>query len=83
MGCGIITLMSTVTISKTQYEALQRRAVAYDRVVAAAREDIFSPPPTRDVKEVMRDFRATKRYSALFLKSLEKGLLRSSYFKTH
>ena len=76
-------IMSTVTINKTQYEALRRRAVAYERVVAVAREDIFSPPPTRDVKKVMRDFRATKRYSETFLKSLEKGISRSSYFKSH
>ena len=74
--------MSTVTISKTQYEALRRRAVAYERVVAAAREDIFSPPPIRDAKKVIREFRATKRYSEAFLKSFEKGLSRSSYFKS-
>lgn len=74
--------MSTVTISKTQYEALRRRAVAYERVVAATREDIFSPPPTRNVKKVIREFRATKLYSAPFLKSLEKGLFRSSHFKS-
>ncbi len=73
--------MSTVTISKTKYEILRRRAVAYDRIITVAREDIFSPPPTKNIKEVMRDFRATKKYSPAFLKSLEKGLSRSSYFK--
>ena len=73
--------MSTVTISKTQYEALRRRATAYERILVVAREDIFSPPPTRDIKEVMREFRGAKRYSAAFLKSLEKGFHRSSYFK--
>lgn len=73
--------MSTVTISKTKYETLKRRAVAYDRIITAARDDIFSPPPTNNIKEIMRDFRATKKYSAAFLKSLEKGLRQSSYFK--
>lgn len=73
--------MSTVTISKTQYEALKRRAVAYERVIAAANEDIFSPPTIRAVKKVMQEFRNTKRYPAAFLKSLEKGLSRSTYFK--
>jgi len=77
----MIAPMSTITISKTQYEVLRRRAVAYERVVAAAREDIFSSPPTRDAKKVIRKFRATRRYSEAFLKSLEKGLSRSSYFK--
>jgi hypothetical protein len=74
--------MSTVTISKTQYEALKRRATAYDRLITAARKDVFSPPPTRDRKEVMREFRATKKYSTAFLESLDKGLARSSYFKS-
>lgn len=74
--------MSTITISKTRYEALKRRAAAYDRILTVAREDMFSPPPTRDRKEVMREFRATKKYSEAFLKSLEKGLSRSSYFKS-
>jgi len=73
--------MSTVTISKTRYDILKRRAAAYDKIIATAREDVFSPPPTRDRKEVMREFRATKKYSAAFLKSLEKGLSHSSYFK--
>ena len=74
--------MSTVTISKIQYEALKRRATAYDHIITAARKDVFSPPPTRNRKEVMREFRATKKYSAAFLKSLDKGLTRSSYFKS-
>ena len=74
--------MGTVTISKTKYETLKRRAEAYERIVSAAREDMFSPPPTRNISEIMRDFRATKKYSTAFLKSLKKGLLRSSYFKT-
>ena len=73
--------MTTVTISRTQYEVLKRRAVAYERVIAAASEDIFSTPPTRAVKKVMQEFKDTKRYSTAFLNSLEKGLSRSTYFK--
>jgi len=74
--------MSMVTISKTQYEALKRRASAYDRLIIAAKKDVFGPPPTRERKEVMREFRATKKYSPAFLKSLDKGLSRSNYFKS-
>lgn len=74
--------MSTITISKTQYEALKSRANAYERIAAAASKDLFSPPPTRDAKKIIREFRATKRYSETFLKSLEKGLSRSLYFKS-
>ena len=74
--------MSTITISKMKYEALRRRASAYDKLIAVARDEVFSSPPTRDVNEIMRDFRATKKYSPAFLKSLKMGLLRSPYFKT-
>ena len=73
--------MSTVTITKTQYEALRRQASAYQRIVFAASSDLFGPPPTRDVRMVIADFRNTKLYSKEFLKSLEKGLRRSSYFQ--
>jgi len=72
--------MSTVTISKTQYEALKQRAEAYERIVSATSDELFSPPPTRDAKKVISDMRKTKRYSEAFLKSLEKGLSRTNYF---
>lgn len=72
--------MSTVTITKTQYEALKRRAEAYERIVSATSEELFSPPPTRDVKKVIFAMRKTKRYSEAFLKSLEGGLSQTRHF---
>ena len=72
--------MSTVTITKTQYEALKARAEAYERIICATSEELFSPPPTRDVKKVVGAMRETKQYSDAFLKSLEKGLSRSKHF---
>lgn len=38
-------------------------------------------PPNQSVKEVMTDFRKTKKYSKAFLKDLESGLKSSSYFR--
>lgn len=72
--------MSTVTITKTQYETLKRRAEAYERIVSAAEADVFSPPPIRDAKKVVAAMRKTGRYSAAFLKSLESGLARTRHF---
>jgi bifunctional DNA-binding transcriptional regulator/antitoxin component of YhaV-PrlF toxin-antitoxin module len=39
-----------------------------------------SLPPTRDKQKVMLEFRKAGKYSEQFLKSLEKGLSRSSHF---
>ena len=38
-------------------------------------------PKGQSVREMMADFRATKKYSPAFLKSLEAGLKRRPYFK--
>jgi len=72
--------MSTVTISKIQYEALKQQADAYKRIVSATENELFSPPPTRDRRQVLRALTQTKRYSPAFLKSVEKGLARSRFF---
>ncbi len=77
----ILAGMNTVTITKTQYEALKKQATAYQRIVSAAHSDLFGPPPTHDVRKVIADFRKTKRYSKEFLNSLGKGLSRSSHFR--
>lgn len=38
-------------------------------------------PRNQSVKEILADFRKTKKYSKAFLKDLEIGLKRSDYFK--
>ena len=73
--------MSTVTITKSQYEGLKRQAEAYRQIVSVAGTDLFAPPPTRDAKKVISAMRQTKRYSKEFLDSVAKGLARSSYFR--
>ncbi|MCL0086138.1 hypothetical protein M1N52_02585 [Thermodesulfovibrionales bacterium] len=43
--------------------------------------DIFSLPPTNDIKEVIKAFKKTGLYNQKFIGSLEKGLKISPYFK--
>lgn len=73
--------MSSITISKREYEKLLEKKMRYDYLRSILEEDFFSPPKTRDSKIILKAFKETKRYSSNFLKSLERGLKRSSYFK--
>ena len=77
----IIHNMNTVTIPKKEYHNLLDARLRYQYLRKILAEDIFSPPPTKKRTEVMRAFGATKKYTPRFLKSLEKGLKRSSYFQ--
>ena len=73
--------MNTVTISKREYNNLVEKKFKYEHLKDIIRKDVFSSVPTRDAKEVVREFAKTKLYNKDFLKSLEKGLKRSNYFK--
>lgn len=73
--------MAIVTISKKEYQRLLNRALRYEYLQQILKEDIFAPPPTGNIKEIIREFRATKKYNQKFLEGLTKGLKRSSYFK--
>jgi len=72
--------MSTITISKTEYIFLKERADAYERVLSVAQNALYPPPPTKSRSEVLKGFRASKKYNTAFLKSLKKGLGDSEYF---
>lgn len=76
-------MANTIIISKKEYQKLLEKALRYEylRQILKEKEDIFAPPPTRKIKEIIKSFREAKLYSSQFLKSLEKGLKRSSYFK--
>ena len=76
-------MANTITISKKEYQKVLERALRYEYLwqILKEKEDIFVPPPIRNIKEVIKSFRETKLYSPEFLRSLEKGLKRSSYFK--
>lgn len=75
-----MTNMSTIVLKKTEYEALKTRANAYDRLVFAMREDIFSPPPTRSRAKILSELKKTGLYNKAFLASVSRGLNRSSRF---
>lgn len=72
--------MSTVTIPKRTYEDLMNKALRYEYLREVMENDLFSPPPTRNRKEILEAFKTTKKYTPAFLKDLERGLKRSSYF---
>lgn len=72
--------MNSATITATQYKALKERANAYERIVSAARRELFAPPPVRSGWETISAFRKTGKYNEAFLKSLERGLRESTSF---
>ena len=73
--------MTTVTISKKEYHNLLDAKLRYEYARRVLEDDVFSPPPTKKAAAVLKAFRATKKYNRIFLKRLEKGLERSSYFR--
>ena len=74
--------MATITIPKIEYETLKKKATLYEHIRKMMERDIFAPPPTKNIKEVVDSFAKTKRYNKAFLESFKKGLERSSYFSS-
>ncbi len=72
--------MSTITISKKEYEKLVDNATRYEYLRQALKSDIFSKPPVNSRRKILTAFEDTKKYNDAFLNSLSKGLKRSSYF---
>jgi hypothetical protein len=69
--------MSTVVISKIEYQNLKKQARAYRDIMTKLHKSVV-----RDsVDSVAADFKATGLYSAEFLKDLKTGLKKSSYSK--
>lgn len=73
--------MVTITISKKEYQRLLDKALRYEYLRQLLESDIFSPPPTKNIGEIVNAFKATRKYNRPFIKGLEKGLKRSLYFK--
>ena len=73
--------MNTITIPKKEYRELIEKKLRYEHLRQVIEADIFAPPPMHNVQKIIGAFRATKKYNREFLRSLEKGLKRSSYFK--
>ncbi len=62
------------------FRALLRYVLGDTAKIAEVARFPFSTPSVKSRKEVLANFKKTKRYSAAFLKDLEKGLKQSSYF---
>ena len=73
-------MADTITVSKSEYRYLKDIKKKYEVIQQMVSTDLFKEPPTRDVKKVMKDFRASGFYNKDFLNSLEQGLKESSYF---
>lgn len=73
--------MSTITLPKNEYQDLKKKARAYELILNVIEKDFFSPPPTRDSKKIVSEFKKTGLYNEKFIESLKRGLDRSSYFK--
>ena len=74
-------MVATTVIQKKEYRQLVEKALRYDYLRQILEEDIFASPLTRNVKKVIESFNKTGLYNKRFLKSLEKGLERFSYFR--
>lgn len=72
---------STITLLRKEYKELTERAKKYEEIQKLIEADLFSPPPTKNIREIIETFRRTGKYGKDFLLSLERGLKRSSYFK--
>ncbi|MEK7481914.1 MAG: hypothetical protein AAB607_01025 [Patescibacteria group bacterium] len=73
--------MTTITISKKEYQKVLDKALRYEYLSQLLEGDIFSPPPTKNISEIISAFRATKKYNRQFIEGVKNGLRRSSYFK--
>lgn len=73
--------MDTIVISKKEYQDLFEKKLRYEYLRQILEEDIFAPPPTKRTEKIIKAFKQTNLYKQEFLKSLEKALKRSSYFK--
>jgi len=72
--------MTTITLPKIEYLNLKKRAEAFDNMIAGINPSFFLVPPEKSRKRIISEFSKTKIYNKEFLKSLGKGLKRSSFF---
>lgn len=73
-------IMSTITIPQKEYRELVEKRMRYEQLREFFEEDVFSPPPTKKIGEIIVAFRANGKYNKKFIEALGKGLKRSSYF---
>ena len=71
--------MTTVTISKKEYERLARQARVFQDVAAR----FFSSAIDDSFEDTIYDFQKTNLYSPAFLRDLKRGLEKSSYPRSY
>jgi len=69
-----------IAISKTEYQRLRQIAQRYEMLRRVFEVNFFEEPPTKNIKQIAREFKASGLYNENFLKSLERGLKDSAYF---
>lgn len=75
--------MTTVTLSINEYQDLKKKASIYEMMENFfIQQNLFSSPPTKSKKKILKEFKETGMYNKKFIDSLEKGLSRSRYFST-
>lgn len=72
--------MSTITIPKTKYQDIKKKADSYELILSILEKDFFAMPPMKDSKKIIGEFKKTGLYKKEFIEGLKKGLSRSSYF---
>lgn len=70
-------MRNTISVSKIEYERLRNIAERYALLRSAVVEDFFEEPPTKDVNQIIKEFRETGLYNEKFLQSLADGLKES------
>lgn len=71
-----------VTITKEKYGELLEKAERFEFVqkIIFSMDPFFQKPPTRNIPTIMKEMKKVGKYSSAFLKSIENGLKKSSYF---
>ncbi len=66
--------MSTITLSRPEYEILKNKARAYEELATL----VFKKAKTESISDTVEDFKKTGLYSKGFLNDLKSGLEKSS-----
>ncbi len=74
--------MQTVTIPRKEYDTLLLSKMKFDYLRQILTDDLFSPPPTKNIDDIATAFDETGKYNKAFINSLKKGLMRSTYFES-
>jgi hypothetical protein len=72
--------MNTITLKKSDYEILRKKAEVYDTIIRVVEEDIFTPPPIKSRKAILNELKKTDYYSKEFLEEIGQAIKRSSFF---